>query len=93
MRINKINNALQIYNNNKGAKKLKENNKVKEDKIDISSVAKDAQFAMSKVKDVEEVRTEKVEKIKEQVKAGTYKIDAGKIAEKILEDLNFDKRI
>lgn len=93
MRINKINNVLQIYNKNKGVNKVNENTKTKEDQINISEKSKEVQFAFSKIKDVEEFRTEKVEKIKEQIKTGTYEINGQKIAEKMIKDINFHKRI
>ena len=92
MRINNINNVQQMYNKNKGVNKVKESTKMKEDQIDISSLAKDVQFGLSKIKDVNVVRTEKVEAIKAQVSAGTYEINGQKIADKLIEDLSFNKR-
>lgn len=88
-----MNNVLQVYNKNNGVNKAKDNNKTKEDQINISDKAKEVQFGLSKLKDVEEIRTEKVETIKEQIKTGTYNIDGEKIAEKMLENVNFNKRI
>lgn len=93
MRINKVNNILQVYNKNKGVNKVKESTKSKEDQINISNEAKEIQFALSKIKDVKEIRTEKVEEIREKISTGTYEISGEKIAEKILEDLSFHKRI
>ncbi len=93
MRINNINNVHQLYNKNKGINKPKGQTKAKEDQIDISNEAKEVQFALSKIKDVKEVRTEKVDKIKQEVNAGTYQINGQKIAEKILDDISFNKRI
>lgn len=93
MRINKMNNVLQVYNKNNGVNKAKDNNKTKEDQINISDKAKEVQFGLSKLKDVEEIRTEKIETIKEQIKTGTYNIDGEKIAERMLENVNFNKRI
>lgn len=92
MRINKINNVLQMYNKNSGVRRVK-NNKGKEDQINISNEAKEVQFALSKIKSTEEIRTKKIEKIKEEIKTGTYEINGQKIAEKILEDINFNKRV
>lgn len=93
MRINQINNVLQIYNKNKGVNNINENTRTKEDQINISQKSKEVQFAFSKIKDVEEIRTEKVEKIKEQIKTGTYEINGQKIAEKMIKDTNFNQRI
>lgn len=63
------------------------------DELSLSDVAKDYQLAMNAIKRVPDIRKEKVEAIKEQIRTGTYVIDAGKIAEKILENVNFDKKV
>lgn len=94
MRINKIDNVFQVYNKNAGVKKVKTDKTTKEtDQIKISERAIEFQFALQKIKDVEEIRMEKVEDIKNKIKAGTYEIDGKKIAEKMLEEINFDKKI
>lgn len=94
MRINKIDNVFQVYNKNAGVKKAKTDKMTKEtDQIKISERAIEFQFALQKIKDVEEIRMEKVEDIKNKIKAGTYEIDGEKIAEKMLEEINFDKKI
>lgn len=94
MRINKIDNAFQVYNKNVGVKKIKTENLAKEaDQIKLSEKAIEFQFALQKIKDVEEMRMGKVEAVKSQIKAGTYEINGNKIAEKILKDISFDKKI
>lgn len=94
MRINKIDNAFQVYNKNVSAKKIKTEKTSKEaDQIKISEKAIEFQFALQKIKDVEEIRMGKVEAVKNQIKAGTYEIDGNKIAEKMLKDISFDKKI
>lgn len=94
MRINNIDNVFQVYNKNTGVKKVKTEKMTKEtDQIKISERAIEFQFALQKIKDVEEIRMEKVEDIKNKIKAGTYEIDGEKIAEKMLEEINFDKKI
>lgn len=65
----------------------------KNDQLSLSSTAKDYQIAMNALKDTPDIRKEKVEAIKEQIRTGTYVIDSGKIAEKILGNINFDKRV
>ncbi len=62
------------------------------DQLKISEEAMDFQYALQKLKDVEEVRTEKVATIKAQVQAGTYEISGDKIAEKMLDSVYFDKK-
>ncbi|MCL5935786.1 MAG: flagellar biosynthesis anti-sigma factor FlgM [Firmicutes bacterium] len=40
-----------------------------------------------------EVREEKVQQIKREIASGTYRADAGKIAEGIIEDRLLDKHV
>lgn len=94
MRINKIDNIFQVYNKNSGVKKIKSKEISKDtDEIKISSKAIEFQYALQKVKDVEEIRMDKVEDIKNRIKSGTYNVEGNKIAEKILESINFNKKI
>ncbi len=94
MRINKIDNIFQVYNKNSGVKKVQSKGVSKDtDEIKISSKAIEFQYALQKVKDVEEMRMDKVEDIKNRIKSGTYNIEGNKIAEKILESINFNKKI
>ncbi len=94
MRINKVDNILQIYNKNAANKKVKQEKVSKSsDDIKISERAMEFQFALQKIKNVEEVRVDKIENIKKQIQAGTYEIDGRKIADKIFESINFDKKI
>lgn len=94
MRINKLDNIFQVYNKNSGIKKVKSDNRGKDtDELKISEKAIEFQYALQKLKDVEDIRMDKVEYIKEQVQSGSYHVDGKKIAEKILETINFDKKI
>lgn len=93
MRINQINNVHQVYNKNKEVNKIKENTKAKADQLNISDDAKSYQFAMSKINQGSDMRMDKVNKIKEEVNAGTYEIKADKIAEKLIDDVSFNQRI
>jgi len=94
MKINKTEKIMGIYINNmsnkiKGSKK----NSVKKDELDFSDRAKDFQFALEKIKSVPDMRMDRVERLKREVKSGTYNVEGRKIAEKILETIDFDKRI
>ncbi|WP_313757463.1 flagellar biosynthesis anti-sigma factor FlgM [Tissierella sp.] len=94
MRINKLDNIFQVYNKNSGIKKVKSDNRGKDtDELKISEKAIEFQYALQKLKDVEDIRMDKVEDIKNQVQSGAYHVDGKKIAEKILETVNFDKKI
>jgi len=94
MRINNVENVFQVYNRNTGTKKVKSEKSLKDsDEIKISEKAIEFQFALQKVKDVEEIRSSKVDTIKNQIQAGTYHVDGKKIAEKMLDSINFNKKI
>lgn len=94
MRINKTDNIFQVYNKNSGVKKVKpESMSNNTDEIKISEEAMEFQFALQKVKNVEVIRTDKVNEIKKQIQTGTYEVDGKKIADKIFESINFDKKI
>lgn len=92
MKINRSDNVFNVYNQNMNMKKT-EKQKSKEDKINISEEAKTYQFAINKLKDIPEIRTDKVNSLKKQIQSGTYKVDADKIAEKMIDKVNFDKKI
>jgi len=89
-----MDNVFQVYNKTAGVKKVNTEKTTKEtDQVKISEKAIEFQFSLQKIKDVEEIRLGKVEDIRSRIKAGTYEIDGDKIAEKILESINFDKKI
>ncbi|MFZ5644519.1 MAG: flagellar biosynthesis anti-sigma factor FlgM [Bacillota bacterium] len=63
------------------------------DTLEISAQARELQEAKAALKDVREVREEKVEELKRQIASGAYKADAGKIAEGIVRERLLDKHI
>jgi negative regulator of flagellin synthesis FlgM len=93
MKINKTESILGVYFNKKANKVGKRKSLNKEDKLDVSDTAKDFIVAIEKYKQLPDIRTEKVEELKEKVKSGTYYVDGKRIAEKIMETIDFDKRI
>ncbi|MBI5408122.1 MAG: flagellar biosynthesis anti-sigma factor FlgM [Nitrospirae bacterium] len=74
---------------NQGAEKKKEVEKTDEekDKISLSGKAKEIDELKALIDQLPEVREEKVDSIKQAIDAGTYNIDARKIAQKILEEI------
>lgn len=58
----------------------------KGDKVDLSAKAQELQAASEAIKKMDDVDHAKVAEIKAQIEAGTYKIDANKIAGKMLEE-------
>lgn len=83
MRINKVNSITEIYKAQSVApvKKSKANQK---DEVIFSKEALEIQNAYKAAKTAPDVRMEKVAAIKEQIKSGTYTIDAKAVSEKIL---------
>lgn len=93
MKINKTDRILSIYEN-MAAKKVKPGQKkFEKDEIEISERAQDYQFAMQKLKELPDIRQDKVDKIKEQIQTGTYDVKAREIVDKIYENINFFKEI
>lgn len=93
MKINKTNNILGIFFNRKTNKVGKNTQAKKKDKLEVSDKAKDFQVAMDKLKQLPDIRNEKVERLKKEVQSGTYNVEGRRIAEKIMESIDFDKRI
>lgn len=93
MNINKVGKLMQIYNNN-GAKKVQSAGGThKKDELKLSEKAVEFQWAMTKIKEIPDIRQDKVDKIKDEISTGTYKVDGKKIVEKMLENVDFDKRV
>ena len=85
MQINNATSVQGIYNNY--MVKQKNNPYVEKqaaDVAEISQLGKDFAFTMDKLKKVEDVRTDKVQSIKEQIENGTYKVDSTKLAKAML---------
>lgn len=93
MKINRLDKVLQVYTNME-TNKTKINKKVSEkDEIKFSERAMDYQFALNKLKEVPDIRVEKVEKLKKEIQTGNYNISGKEIVDKMYESVNFDKRI
>jgi negative regulator of flagellin synthesis FlgM len=58
----------------------------KGDKVELSAKAQELQAAREAIQKMDDVDHAKVAEIKAQIEAGTYKIDANKIAGKMLEE-------
>lgn len=85
---------MQIYKKNRVSNDIKGiSKKDKKDKVQLSDKAKEFQVAMNALKEVPDIRKDKVEEIKKQIETGTYRVDSGKIVEKIFDSIKFDKRV
>ena len=92
MKINKTDKVLQVYNNMGANRVNSKKNKLRKDEIKLSERAIDYKFGMEKIKEVPEMRMEKVNKLKQEVKSGNYNVEGSKIVEKIYQNVNFDKK-
>lgn len=63
------------------------------DEVVISQLAQDIQLVKKHLDDVPQQESDRLKTIRDQVKNGTYKIDSGKIAGKIIHDHKLDKLI
>ena len=59
---------------------------VQGDKVELSSLAKDVSKARAEVDRTPDIRTEKVESLKEKVHSGEYKVDPDKVAQKMVDE-------
>lgn len=94
VKINNINNvqsAYGVYNKDKvkSASKVGPSN-AKAFDIEISGIGKDYNFAMEKLKEVPEIRREKIDKISNEIANGTYTVDAKKLAKAIVSGITVD---
>jgi negative regulator of flagellin synthesis FlgM len=63
----------------------------KKDVVSISSEAKDFQSVLKAVRDVSDIRTEKVNEFSEKYEAGKYNVNGRDIADKIIKSA-FDQK-
>ncbi len=63
---------------------------VPEEKVDLSTTARDVQQIKSALAKLPEIREEKVQELKKQVEAGTYNVSGDKIADKMVGESLLD---
>ncbi len=73
--------------NQHNANRADQKSPVKTDTVELSSQSKLLNKVSDTMKTHEPQRAEKLQMIKEQVQNGTYKMDAGKVANAMLKDL------
>lgn len=85
MRISSIYNNHNIYQGkNNNNKKSTTNSPIKKDGFEVSDEAKNYQAAFMSVSKTSDVRTERVEQLKQQIQDGTYNVKAEDLANKLL---------
>ncbi|MBU3803401.1 MAG: flagellar biosynthesis anti-sigma factor FlgM [Candidatus Cellulosilyticum pullistercoris] len=90
MRIDAINRIYDAYKAQSTTASKKLDKTSKKDEVEFSSRAKDFTNMTKLLSDVPDVRTDKVEEIKNRMSSGNYNVKAEEVAEKILSQ--FDVR-
>lgn len=85
--------VLGIYDKQKNVGKVDKANAVasKKDVVSISDKAKDYQTVIRALKDIPDVRADKVAELSEKYQAGNYNISGNDIADKVIRTV-FDKK-
>lgn len=65
----------------------------KSDSIELSAEAKDLQAALRALSQVPEIREAKVADIKNRISIGEYNVNAGEVADRIIDGLFIDKKV
>ena len=89
MRIDAYNQVAQLYGIQKSVKTQKAQNAAgPRDQVSISQAGRDYQVAKSAVSEASDIREDKVAQLKSMVDAGTYSVEPGDFASKLLEKYN-----
>ncbi len=85
--------VLGVYSKQKSVNKAEEMAGLsgKKDAVSISNEAKDFQTVMKAIKDVPDMRTERISELTEKIETGNYNVDGKEIADKILRSI-IDKK-
>lgn len=92
MRVDAYNKIAQVYQTNAVQKIDKKTKAATKDQVEISNLGKDYQVAKKAVADAPDIRTDKVNDIKERIASGTYNVSMEEVADHILERY-FEKSI
>lgn len=86
MRIDAYNQIAQVYGTQKTARTQRTQSvSGHRDQVSISQAGRDYQIAKNAVSEASDIREDKVAQLKSQIDAGTYSVDAGSFASKLLE--------
>ena len=85
MRIDAYNQIAKIYKTNKTGKVTNASSvAAARDEVQISSFGRDYQIAKQAVQEASDIRADKVAELKAKVNAGSYQVDNGDFASKLL---------
>lgn len=83
MRIDAYNQVSQIYQNTKVSPVSGVKKNTASDAFEISQAGRDYQTAVQAVKEADDIREDKVSRIKEQLASGTYNVTGEEFAERM----------
>ncbi|MEY8517251.1 flagellar biosynthesis anti-sigma factor FlgM [Lachnospiraceae bacterium 29-84] len=85
MRIEAYNQIAQAYNSSKPSKMKGTASVSKWDEVQISRTGYDYQFAKKAVAEAPDIREDRVSPLKDSIASGTYKVETGAFAAKLIE--------
>ena len=88
MRINGVNRMHDVYRSQNVVSAKKANSVASKDEVKLSNTAKDFGSILKMLSDVPNVRQDKVDALKEQIKSGNYNVRCEEVAEKIMSKLD-----
>ena len=89
MRIDAYNQIAQVYGVQKNLKTQKsQKGSLGQDQVSISRTGRDFQVAKKAVSEASDIREDKVAQLKAMVDSGTYAVEPGDFASKLLEKYN-----
>lgn len=86
-----VQNVLKTYGKSVKQAEVLEKAGVVSDKVEISSMARDIQIARKALSEVPDVRTEKLDEIKQLMASGNYKPSAEDIVDKLFSGIESKK--
>jgi negative regulator of flagellin synthesis FlgM len=86
VQINSYINQVQQKTTSPDTSSGKEKVKAGEDSVELSQNAQDLKLAQAALRDLPDIRSEKVSQLKQQIEEGTYEIKPNKIAGKMIEE-------
>lgn len=94
VKVNNVTGAMGAYRQNE-ARKVSKTQEVsrpaKGDGVELSREAQEARSLKDKISQAPEVRQERIEELRRQIEAGTYRPDGREIAARMLQSQVFDK--
>lgn len=85
MRIEAYSRVAQVYDSTKASKTKSVQRTGSRDEVQISQAGRDYQVAKQALAETSDIREDKVEQFKEEIAAGSYKVETGAFAAKLIE--------